>query len=347
MPITLTSLTILVAIIAISVFGRSYQAAMPNRTFTQSATAVITSTSNGYNVSNITVLSPFTLVFNGSTLNIHINYMTPNSTALSINNSAYGLFLNIPQLVHQSATTNIYADLVRANYYTKPQSVTVLFYASPRPKQATLNSTYQIPGGTPLDVKVDKINTTVILKSVTAISVRLVIWNITNSTAPPTNYTSLLALNTTVTAYQKMNVSLSVAYACSILPGAATPFEQASDGTWVAINQYAINSSACTITFPIPEKSIVGLFENNRYVVQSTSATTSAPTSATTSVAQTTTIPQAASKNVSPGTEVAIGAIAIIVAIGAILYLMKGRRPPKAHHRQKKHHEASDMQQQL
>ncbi len=328
-----------VAILLLGMTSASQSTSKPNPSFTQTTTAIINTTSNGYIVSNITILSPFTLTFNSTVLTVRASAPTPNTTGIYINNyTVYGLFLNTPALIKQSKTTNIYAELLKVNYYSKPQSTTIFFYSVARPKPPLLNSTYQIPGGTPLKTKINGINTTVIFKSAISASVRLLISNITNSTIPPKNYTTLLALNTSLTAYQAVTTMLSVGYKCALQAGAVVPFGLASNGTWVGIKPFTTNSSTCTVLFTIPSKSTIGLFVNNKYITSSTTVATTASTSITTPIQTTIPLPQTKTASTSYESSLAITIIVIIVIVAIIYLEAKKKKHKKARRKHRKRH---------
>lgn len=287
---------------AMAMFGVALFAAMvlalPLSNAAQSATlaqnfktsAIISATSNGYNISNITLINPFSFTLNGSSFSVHISYINHNSTGLVINNSVYALYLNNgPVSIRNTSTHDFYAKLVNVSYYSKQQSVAVLFYSINRPNQPILNNTYNLKLGVPLTINVSKGLSVTLESNQSAALVNLDVSNVTNAIILPNKYTPIMLLNVSVLSLPVMpiSVSLSASYNCSLDSSKIEPFKLYSNGTWEMISNASINASNCTVSFDIPPDPIVALFYGN-FTPVSTSALTTASTIVPTTIPATT-----------------------------------------------------------
>jgi hypothetical protein len=137
--------------------------------------------------------------------------------------------------------------------------------------------------------------------------------SITNATgsspAAPSGLTKSFALNVVVVSSENISTNITLGYPCSVQSTVA-PYKLKND-SWQQITPFNLNSSACTVSFTIPNDPIVGLFYKN---IPNSASTTRATTS------QLTTIPQKIM--VSQRTYYIIIAIIVvaIIAITAGLY---------------------------
>lgn len=315
----------LLALMVATVLSLPYKTAAQSPVLVRNfqTSAIISAANNGYNISNITLINPFSFTLNGSFFNVHISYINHNSTGLVLNNSVYALYLNNNSVSIRNTTTHdFYAKLMNVSYYSKQQSVAILFYSTNRPPQPILNNTYRLKVGVPITINVSS-KISVSIESNQSTIVNLDVANVTNATVAPEGYTPLLMLNVSAISLPPMplTVSLKTSYNCTLDPSRVVPLKRLANGTWIGISKLAINASACTILFSIPSDPVIGLFYSNM-----TSTSSSASTAATTTAL--TTIPVAAKGGLGAAGYVAIIIIILIVLV-ALYFASKGKRQGK------------------
>lgn len=286
-------------------------------------TAIITATSNGYNVSNITIINPFQFTLNGSFFNLHTTYINYNSTGLYVNGSIKAIYINAPLLVRQTESFNYYAKLVNVSYYTKNQSVDILFYSVPRLPPPMVNGTYGQSANVPLQISIPGSGSTLTLLSNVPESVKVEIINETKDVTPPEGYMALLALNVSISSGYNGSMLMAMPYPCSLLIRRILPFKLEPNGTWVQIISPNFNVSACTVSFSIPKDPIVGIFYKNTSTTPSSAST--APTTTTSAGPGGT----AASPQVPPILDIIILIVIAAIALFVIVYYEKTKGKKK------------------
>ncbi len=142
-----------------------------------------------------------------------------------------------------------------------------------------------------------------------------------NTPTAPNGLTKLYAVGLNIISLANLSESVILSYPCEY-GSSVRPYELV-DRSWQPIKEFSINSSACTLSFLIPDDPIIALFLN------ATKPTTEPTTSAgsTTSIAVATTILQIPQKiTISYETYLIIAAAAIIIVIVLLYQRGKGRK---------------------
>jgi hypothetical protein len=305
--------------------------------------AIFTNVSDGYDISNISLINPFIMVINGSVFKPSINYITPSYAGLMLNGSIYVLNTNIPVLIRQTPSYNFYAKFLNSSYLSKIQTANVLFYSVTRAPFYLLNSTYSL-SSTPLNLSIQGINASVAVSASNATMAEIHVSNLTHSiTNAPTNYKPLLVLNISIsnsTHNSAITVSTTMNYSCSINAGAIMPYELIN-GTWNPISKYTLNRQYCSITFNVPVDPVVGVFQNTAYVSTTVSTLlTSVPTTISTTTVQPAIIVKS---NAATNTNQWIIIVLVIVVIVILLYIVLRRPKTKKHHPHHVHHNLEEQ----
>lgn len=299
--------------------------ASPNQSY-----ITILNVTNGFNVSNVPVLSIFTFTLNGSYFKAYVAYISPASTGLEINNSVYSLVPGDPVKIRKTAKYTFYAKLTSGTYYYKEQTVNIFIYSVANPPIPIINATYELAPESPLVINVNGTKAAVTLQSKSQANATLFVANATVSPKSyPKGYTPLLILNISTTSQSNVTTQLNVRYACSIPYYYIKPFLLNANGTWSAIAHVSINYTApCSATFEVPSDPIVGLFESSNYTTSTITSTIATTVPTTTSIPTTIT---AAPKPVISSAGYIAAIVIVIAVIVAIAYLLsrKGKRPPE------------------
>jgi hypothetical protein len=134
--------------------------------------------------------------------------------------------------------------------------------------------------------------------------------------SPPANDpTPVSAINLTVNTSSNVTISVVMHYNCSYPSDSIAPFEQVN-GTWVEVNPFSVNATACSVKFNVPKDPVFAVFSS-----YAPPTTTTAPTTAS----STSTAQQAQSPSASGWTAAAV-VIVIIIIIAAAYALMRRKR---------------------
>jgi hypothetical protein len=294
---------------------------------------VITITNSNYNVSNIAQLNSFNISPSGTAFKVTDNYITPNSTGVTINGIQYILVLNKSVLIKNTQTTNYYARLVAISYVPILQTVNIYFYSNSTGIPAPIiNGAYNLTGEKATIINVPDTGTAVILTSPSNTTARLIVTDLTGKTSSPKNYEPLTVLNVS-TSGTNITTYLLVKYSCSIPAGAIAPYKLLSNGTWTQINNFLVNSSSCNAGFMIPPDPVVGLFES----LITTTTTVLPTTSSTSRVTSSSTVPATTIQSSNKSEDSAIAAVIIVILILLIIaYLSTRKHKGKAKQKDRK-----------
>ena len=143
----------------------------------------------------------------------------------------------------------------------------------------------------------------------------------------PTNYTLVSAENISVNTIANVSINVTQHYPCNINKSLIAPYMY-KNSTWSKITPFAVNVSACTISFAIPKDPIIGILESAPVTPTTTNVTTTTPpTTPTTNVTNvtTTTTPPSSSSNTGL-IIVGVVIIIIIIAVAYYYYTKKGKK---------------------
>ncbi|MCL5433491.1 MAG: hypothetical protein M1538_00750, partial [Candidatus Marsarchaeota archaeon] len=144
----------------------------------------------------------------------------------------------------------------------------------------------------------------------------------------PTNYTLVNAENISVNTIANVSINVTQHYPCNINKSLIAPYIY-KNSTWSKITPFAVNASACTISFAIPKDPIIGILESAPVTPTTTNVTTTTtpPTTPTTNVTNvtTTTTPPSSSNNTGL-IIVGVVIIIIIIAVAYYYYTKKGKK---------------------
>jgi hypothetical protein len=213
----------------------------------------ITNLTNGYNVSTVTQLDTFSLALCGTTLQVTENYISPTEAGVTINGQQYILTPNgaTPIIGEQNGCT---VNLLNISYIPIQQTIKLQFTQSTPllsnlPAANTisqLNVSFAIGPKDVIKVNAGNYSSLVYIKRV----------QVTPQGAP-TGYTVFSVFNISVNSTLNVStISFTESYECGLTN--LQPFI-IQNGTWTKVNASSTNTTACTITFPIPADPIVAL----------------------------------------------------------------------------------------
>ncbi len=279
-----------------------------------------------------TMLVPFNL--GGSTFKYMVS-VEDSSSIPQISNSVVGTYTinyppasngggvppSIPPITTPPPSTNI-------TNITKP-SVNITHVTIPA-INTTTSISVNVSNKLPLFINFTNMHTIVnVSTSSTTPSLTLVkIINMSIS-APkvPTNYTLVSAENISVNTIANVSINVTQHYPCNINKSLIAPYMY-KNSTWSKITPFAVNASACTISFAIPKDPIIGILESAPVTPTTTNVTTTTPpTTPTTNVTNvtTTTTPPSSSSNTGL-IIVGVVIIIIIIAVAYYYYTKKGKK---------------------
>ena len=269
---------IFVAALLVSLYAMGTAATMrPSIQFqgTAGQGPLVSQYADGYIVANVSIITPFSVDVNGTTINAYITYINYNATGFVLNGSVHALYLNTPFLIRKTGARYFYAELVNVSYYTKTKTVDIYLYSELPPPAASINSRYNLTAGTPRQIRVLGTGAVLTIESSVPAHMSVVAYNVTRSIFVRNgNLTPILILNVSLSTFTNVTASLAIPYPCLESPGAAVPFKLYGS-TWKKIPQYSVNVSSCSVLFGIPADPTVGLFLNGSYASQQGSSSTS------------------------------------------------------------------------
>lgn len=277
-----------------------------------SSLPIVNTTSNGFIITNLAQLDNVNLVFCGQIVKLTDNYITPNSTGITINSYQYTLDLNASQQLNLGK--NCYVELTSVSYLPIQQTVTLQLYNT-----STINTTALlnalIANGISLHLSPLGLISNV---SPSEVAPLLNVTNVNSSSPlPPSNFIKLGAFN--VTLSNTLNPTALVINA-TVKCGYSTvaPFILIND-TWKPINPSLYNSTACTVTFVMPSDPIVAFMAPTITAPRQVPATSSI---ATTTIATTTIAAAQPPSNNGLVLKIIVIFIAVVIAIMIIISLL-------------------------
>ncbi|MDE1871700.1 MAG: hypothetical protein KGI06_05685 [Candidatus Micrarchaeota archaeon] len=233
-----------------------------------SSKPVVSSTTNGYIISNMGQLDTVKVTLRNETVSIIENYITPTSAGLTINgNSSY--VLNDSNFYRISSISNYttYIRLLNISYIPIKQTITVYLYYNYSGTVAPSNVTQ-------LNVSVSLQNLTVVNVTPVSDANEVSIENLTLATPmPPKHFVKISSFGVNVDSSTINSLTVTVDYPCGINTKSITPFEL-ENSTWVKINPFYVNSTACILWFYMPKNQTVSLMQFEPSQTTSVSTTT-------------------------------------------------------------------------
>jgi len=155
------------------------------------------------------------------------------------------------------------------------------------PSQKAINITSTISSSSPLVLSLPNVRSTVSIYTTSTASTPIVahIANVTQQVSsfakPQPNYTLINAVNISIETTAPITAFFVEKYPCSIPSDLVVPYIF-KNNTWLAITNYTVNATACTVSFNIPSDPIVAIFEKGVPTTTTTSIATTIPTIPTT-----------------------------------------------------------------
>jgi len=184
------------------------------------------------------------------------------------------------------------------------------------PSQKAISITSNISSSSPLVLNLPNARSSVYIYTTSTTSAPIVanIINVTQQVSslakPKPNYTLINAVNLSIITTAPITLFFVEHYPCSIPSDLVVPYIF-KNNTWLAIANYTVNATACTVSFNIPSDPIVAIFEK------------SVPTTTTTSIA--TTIPTTIyypSPSPKPSSPIVVEALILIIILIAIILVL-------------------------
>jgi len=199
-------------------------------------------------------------------------------------------------------------------------SITTSIPTTIPPSQKAISITSNISSSSPLVLSLPNTRSVLSIYTTSAASAPIVahIANVTQQVSslakPWPNYTLINAVNVSIKTTAPITAFFVEHYPCSIPSDLVAPYIF-KNNTWLAITNYTVNATACTVSFYIPSDPIVAIFEK------------SVPTTTTTSIATTipTTIPTTVyypSPSPKPRSSIVVEALALIIIVIIIILVL-------------------------
>jgi hypothetical protein len=284
---------------------------------------------SGYAISNISQLNTFSIDLCGQEVQITDNFITPNTTGISIRATSY--ILSPGQLVSLVGVPGCYITLKNVTYTPILDTVQLLVYA-PYKLNLVLNGQLvlikNITIGAPITLTVPGLPLSLNFEPTQSTNV-LVANELLNGTIPPlpNGYTKLGIFDITLRNLSTNGainspVMTTLNYGCNVSEARLQPF-LLGNGVWVKINPFSVNPAACTISFNIPSDPIIafGVLPPGATTVPSTT-TISQPSLATTTVPSITppTLPPIVGNNIQ---SISVLLIALVLLLLLLLVMKK------------------------
>jgi len=160
-----------------------------------------------------------------------------------------------------------------------PVQIIVVKQYEPIEINVTQENTYlNLTGSSPVTLNLKKENATVAITSHENNShTSLAVTNVTASTPPaPSGGTKLVSLNVSTPA-TNLTINFTMHYNCNLPSSRVSPYIL-NNGEWQRIDNYTVDSSACTVTFHLNKDPVVALIENNSTATSAANQTAASKT---------------------------------------------------------------------
>ena len=252
--------------------------------------SVINLNSTCYLVTNLTNPDFAVVNFTGKSFNIRANYISPTGTGITIDGLQYTLSPNSTEIIGGTASYDYIIRLLNISYIPAVHTIASNICVVPLPGKKILNVTtlpnMENTGRSTTLYNTTNNNLSIIInstkghqsiinyeKTLSVFSINSTkgipsstLLSITNSTqissAPPSNYTKLYALNITYSQDSNLSIHADLHYSCSTPQNETFPFEY-SGNAWKMITNFNINSKLCTISFQVPGDLLIALMGSN------------------------------------------------------------------------------------
>ena len=197
-------------------------------------------------------------------------------------------------------------------------SITTSIPTTIPPSQKAISITSNISSSSPLVINLPNTHSVLSIYTTSTASAPIVanIINVTQQVSslakPKPNYTLISAVNLSIITTAPITLFFVEHYPCSIPSDLVVPYIF-KNNTWLAIANYTVNATACTVSFNIPSDPIVAIFEK------------SVPTTTTTSIATTipTTIPTTIyHPSPKPSNSLVVEALALIIILIIVILVL-------------------------
>ena len=276
------------------------------------------------------------MVFCGAQIEVTDNFISPNSTGLTINNATYLLYENQAAAL-SNINQNCYVELVNVSYLPILQTVTLKFFTNLTQTNSsvganatttigyvnsTTNSTYNLTANKSTQINIANVGQFYISSNSNK-NVKIIITNITGTSIipPPDGLLKIVVLNVAVLPQANVSINATLDYPCTDQSPTIRPYEL-NKTTWEPITDFRVDASNCKIIFTVFTDPTLALFQvvNKSSTVPTTSILTSTPTT-TISL----TLPKI---TITPQTLriIAAAIVVIIIVVVALLYPRYKRR---------------------
>ncbi len=298
-------------------------------------------------MSNLSAQSTFNLSICGGNVGFTDNYVSFNSTAITVNGTQYPLYLGKLRQLIGLPFGKCYLELVSVSYLYALKTVTVGILVNttaanaldPLPKNTTPPRNQTPNFAQTANFSTGNTVLTFTSNSAQAQATNTVLENDTNATPSIAGYSKLFSISANFPYAPNATIAVLTHYPCQLQSNAISPYALLSD-TWNAINAFTSNAQTCTIGFTLPQSHVFALFEllpsqQTTISVSTTEQTTSSVPTPQQNASQSTIGQQLPTQNstggnlsnTDTGTPLIVGVVLFIVVLIAAL-MIKARKKP-------------------
>ncbi len=205
-------------------------------------------------IDNVTVPNSFAFNLSNGSFNVTDNYIANNYTSIIVNGVTYVLYLGVPTPING---TSIYMALTGVSYLPILHTVNM---------QACVSQSKQVSS---ISVYANLTNSTF---SITNVVPDYLFGSVTlsgssDAPAPPNGYSGIFLVNFTVNSSEVKTANMTVNYPCSINSSTLSPYLLQNE-IWEPVGQFSVNSTACSISFNVPNHSTIALLSKLKVQAQ-------------------------------------------------------------------------------
>jgi len=270
--------------------------------------------------------SPVSITFKG-TPTLH----NQSEWKLYVNNAFYGETNSILTWSENNDNVGTYNFVFKngnANYtnYTYTTTLTIIYMPSGVSGVTSFKGNALAFAPVKLNLPKARASVLITTSSTVPMPITSFVSNIT-ATAPaaPAGFATVSVLNISVNTTANVSVSVTQGYPCSDNASLIAPYIF-KNGTWSIITPFAVNATACTVTYTVPKDPIVGILE--KVPTTTTVPTTTVPTTTVPSTVPTT-IPVSVPPTVPPSSSwvwITVVAIVIVIILVLLYYKLSHRK---------------------